>query len=62
MPFLTKGVTVPMESPKIIQMNIAHYEALLKLAMDDGKRSVVERLRADARNNLALATEPERRD
>lgn len=51
-----------MESPKIIQMNIAHYEALLKLAMDDGKRSVVERLRADARNNLALATEPERRD
>ena len=28
----------------IIRMNIAHYEAQLKLNMDDGKRSVVTRL------------------
>ena len=51
-----------MESPKIIQMNIAHYEALLELDMDDGKRSVIERLLAEARKNLALAAVAERRD
>ena len=49
------------EDPTIIQMNIAHYEALLKLDMDDGRRSVVERLLAEAKDDLALAG-PERRD
>jgi hypothetical protein len=39
-------------------MNIAHYQALLKLNMDAGKRSVVERLLSEARDELALATEP----
>ena len=43
------------ERPGIIQMNIAHYEALLKLDIDGEKRSVVERLLAEARENLAFA-------
>jgi hypothetical protein len=43
------------EEPAIIEMNIAHYEALLKLDLDDGKRSTVNRLLAEARERLALA-------
>ncbi len=41
----------------IIRMNIAHYEAQLKLDMDDGKRAVVTRLLAEAKENLVLATD-----
>ena len=41
------------EDPTIIRMNIAHYEAVLKLDMDDGRRSVVERLLAKAKRELA---------
>jgi hypothetical protein len=48
---------VQTESPSIILLNIAHYKALLKLDMDDGKRSVVERLLAQARLDLGLAAE-----
>jgi hypothetical protein len=44
------------EDPIIIQMNIAHYGAILKLRMGDEKRSFVERLRAEAKKDLALAT------
>ena len=61
-PAYSRRCTVPMESPRIIQMNIAHYEALLKLNMDDGKRSVIERLLADARESLALAAVVEQRN
>ena len=43
------------ENPQIIQMNIAHYQALLKLNMDGAKRSVIERLLAKAKEDLALA-------
>ncbi len=43
------------ESPIIIQMNIAHYRAMLKLDMGDEKRSVVERLLAEAKSQLVLA-------
>lgn len=32
----------------IIKLNIAHYQALLKLDIDDEKRSAVERLLAEA--------------
>lgn len=39
----------------IIRMKIAHYEAQLMLDMDDGKRSVVTRLLAEAKENLVLA-------
>ena len=42
-----------MESPRIILLNIAHYETLLKLDIDDGKRAVVTRLLAEARKDLA---------
>jgi len=41
----------------IIRLNIAHYEAQLKLDMDDGKRSVVSRLLAEAQENLVLTTD-----
>jgi hypothetical protein len=44
------------EDPIIIQMNIAHYGAILKLRMGDEKRSFVERLLAEAKRDLALAT------
>ena len=44
------------EEPIIIQMNIAHYGALLKLELSAEKRSVVERLLAEAQANLELAT------
>lgn len=43
------------EDPFITQMNIAHFRALLQLDIDDAKRSVVERLLAEAEKNLVLA-------
>jgi rubrerythrin len=43
------------EEPVIIQMNISHYSAMLKLNLDDETRSVVNRLIAEAREHLALA-------
>ena len=44
------------EDPRIIKMNIAHYGELLKLNIDDWKRSVVEGLLTQAKRNLVLAT------
>lgn len=49
-----------LEDPYIIKTNIAHYEAMLKLDIDDHKRSVIQKLLAEARFTLALA--PEQRD
>jgi hypothetical protein len=49
----TRGAAMT-EEPVIIEMNIAHYEALLKLDLDDGKRSTVNRLLAEAKEKLAL--------
>jgi hypothetical protein len=43
------------EEPVIIQMTIAHYGAMLKLDLDDKKRSMVERLLAEAEEHLVLA-------
>ncbi len=37
----------------IINLNIAHYQAMLKLGLDDEKRATVERLLAEAKNVLA---------
>ena len=37
----------------IIKLNIAHYQAMLKLDIDDEKRSMVEQLRAEAEELLA---------
>jgi len=45
-----------IEAPIIIRMNIAHYLAMLRLAMSDERRSAIEQLLAEAQNNLALAT------
>jgi hypothetical protein len=45
------------EDPIIIKMNIAHYLAMLKLDMADENRLVIGRLLADARKDLALATD-----
>jgi hypothetical protein len=44
------------EDPIIIRMNIAHYGAMLKLDIGDEKRSIAERLLAEAKRDLALAT------
>lgn len=38
-------------------MNIARYRAMLSFNMDAEKRSLVERLLAEAEENLALATD-----
>jgi hypothetical protein len=43
------------EEPIIIQMIISHYSAMLKLNLDDEKRSFVNRLIAEAEEHLALA-------
>lgn len=43
------------EEPAIIEMNIARYESLLNLDLDDGKRSLVTRLLAEAKEGLVLA-------
>ena len=43
------------EDPFIIRMNIAHYNAMLKLDMNDEKRSVIEGLLAEAKKDLVLA-------
>ena len=40
------------EEPVIIQMNVARYEAMLRLGLDDDKRSVLKRLLAEAKANL----------
>ncbi len=46
-----------LEDLNTIEMNIAHYEAMLKQDhLDDGKRSLVRRLLAEAKRNLVLAT------
>ncbi len=45
------------DDPFIIEMNITHYRELLKLDIDDQKRSVVERLLAEVESNLVLAKE-----
>jgi hypothetical protein len=37
----------------IIKLNIAHYQAMLKLDIDDEKRSTLERLLAEAEEVLA---------
>ena len=37
----------------IIKLNIAHYQAMLKLDIDDEKRSTIERLLAEADDVLA---------
>ena len=45
----------------VLKTNIAHYEAALKLSMDAKKRAAIEKLRAEAVRDLALA-EAESRD
>jgi hypothetical protein len=37
----------------IIKLNVTHYQAILKLDIDDEKRSTVERLLAEAEQALA---------
>jgi hypothetical protein len=37
----------------IIKVNIAHYEAMLKLDIDDERRATVERLLAESKDVLA---------
>lgn len=48
-----------MEDPYVIRSNIARYEAMLRLDIDDRKRSAVRRLLAEARLALALTFEQE---
>jgi hypothetical protein len=44
-----------VEEPVIIQMNISHYRAMLKLEMDREQRSALERLLTKAEDDLRLA-------
>ncbi len=46
------------ESPIILQMNIAHYEALLKVVQPAAQRDVIERLLVEAKTALAEADDP----
>jgi len=50
------------EKPYIIQMNISHYRELLKLDMDDAKRSTIKRLLAKAEAALWQASALEKSD
>ena len=45
------------EDPIIIRMYISHYTAILKLTMDDEKRSCIERLLAETMRDLDNAEE-----
>jgi len=56
-PALRAGGVVMLEDLFVIRMNIAHYRAMLALAMEGEKRSVVERLLAEAERSLVLATD-----
>jgi hypothetical protein len=42
------------EDPVILRMNIAHYQAMLRLVLDDRRREAIERLLAEAFAELAL--------
>jgi hypothetical protein len=44
----------------VIEMNIAHFQAMLKLDMDGAKRSVVERLLDEAKLELVRAKKTDR--
>jgi hypothetical protein len=46
-----------MEPSYIIQMNIDHYREMLKLELERGKRSVVNRLLAEAMRDLVAASD-----
>jgi hypothetical protein len=45
------------EDPTIINMNVAHYRVLLKLDMNDAKRSTIKRLLAEALEALVPKTD-----
>lgn len=49
------------EDPIIIQLNIAHYRAILQADTDGEKRSMIERLLAKAKTDLVLATNSRKR-
>ena len=42
------------DDPRIIKMNVAHFEAMLMLKLESTKRSVIEGLLLEARRDLAL--------
>jgi hypothetical protein len=50
------GGAAIMEDPSFIQGDISHYGAMLKLYMGDESRAALERLLADAKQKLAMAT------
>jgi hypothetical protein len=49
------------EDPVIIRMNIAHYEAMLRLSLGDEKRSQLKRLLTGARESLLRAVKLEKK-
>jgi hypothetical protein len=51
-----KSGTAMNEDPTIIKMNVAHYRELLKLDLDDQKRSTVNQLLEEALQELAPKT------
>ena len=49
------------EAPDIIEMNISHYRALLKLEMDDERRAAIKSLLARAMEDLTLSKDRSKR-
>ena len=49
----SRGAAMTNDERHIIKLNIAHYQAMLKLDIDDEKRSTVARLIAEAEEVLA---------
>ena len=52
-----QGGAAVTEELMIIEMNIAHYEAMLRLDLRSQKRAAVKRLLADCEENLMLAND-----
>ena len=46
------------EDPTIVELNIAHYRALLKLDLVDEKRATITQLLANARKALVRTATP----
>ena len=52
---------MPEVDPALIELNISHYRALLKLRMDAETRSRIQRLLVDAARDLVRARNSSRR-
>jgi hypothetical protein len=54
-PAISGGAPVILEDVKIIELNMSHYRALLKLEMADERRATIKNLLAKAMEDLTLS-------